>query len=87
MSKAIANLDDLKRLQSSVRRTEEQITLAVKQLHCDLDRADWNDDAKRKFEGKLKEATNSVQRASQRLHELQPILQRAISDLSTYLKR
>ena len=87
MSKAIANLDDLKRLQSSVRKTEEQITQAIRQLQRDLDRADWNDDAKRNFEGKLNEAASSVQRASQKLHELQPILQRSISDLSTYLRR
>ena len=88
MSKAIANLDDLRRLQGSVRKTEEQITQAIKQLHRDLDRADWNDDAKRNFEGNSRRRrTSSVQRASQRLEELQPILQRSISDLSTYLKR
>ena len=87
MNKAVANLDDLKRLQGSVRKAEEQITQAIKQLHRDLDRADWDDDAKRAFEGKLKEATGSVQRASQRLQELQPILQRSIQDLSRYLRR
>ena len=87
MSKAIANLDDLKRLQSSIKKTEEQISQAVKQLHRDVDRADWNDDAKRNFEAKLKDVTSSVQRASQRLQELQPILQRSIKDLSTYLQR
>jgi chromosome segregation ATPase len=87
MSKAIANLDDLKRLQGSVRKTEEQITQAIKQLHRELDRADWDDHAKRNFESKLKDATSSVQRASQRLHELQPILQRSINDLNTYLRR
>ena len=87
MSKAIANLDDLKRLQGSVRRAEEQITQAIKQLHRDLDHAEWNDDAKRNFEGKLKEATSSVQRASAKLEELTPILNKSIRDLSAYLRR
>jgi hypothetical protein len=87
MSKAVANIDDLKRLQGSVRKAEQEITQAIKQLHRDLDRADWNDEAKRRFEGKLKEATSSVQRASQRLSELQPIIQHSIRDLNTYLKR
>jgi uncharacterized protein YukE len=87
MSKAVANLDDLKGLQRSVRKAEEQISQAIKQLHRDLDRADWNDDAKRSFEAKLKEATSSVQRTTQKLDELQPILQRTIRDLSAYLRR
>lgn len=87
MAKAVANLDDLKRLQTSVKRAESQITDAIRVLHRDLERADWHDDARRSFESKLREATSSVQRTTQKLGELQPVLQKAVRDLSAYLAR
>lgn len=87
MSKAIANLDDLKRMQGSVRRAEDQIDQAIRQLKSDLARADWKDDRRRDFESQLNDATSSVQRAKQQLGQLQPILNKAIQDLSTYLQR
>lgn len=87
MAKAIANLEDLKRLQASVRKTEAEITAAIRQLHRDLERADWHDDTRRNFETKLREATSSVQRTTDKLGELQPLLQKSIRDLSTYLQR
>ena len=87
MSKAIANVDDLKRLQRAARKAEEDIQQAIKQLNKELARADWHDDRRRDFESKLKDATSAVQRTTRQLQALQPILQRAISDLSNYLKR
>ena len=87
MSKAIANIDDLKRMQRAVRKAEEDIQQAIKQLNKEFSSADWHDDRRRDFESKLKDATSNVQRATQRLQELQPILQKAVSDLTAYLRR
>lgn len=87
MSKAIANLDDLRRVQRAVRTSEENVKDALDQLKRELGRADWKDDRRRDFEAKLNEATSSVNRAAQQLSHLTPIIDRAIKDLSAYLQR
>lgn len=87
MSTAHANLEDLRRLQQSVRRAQEQIEQTIKTLQRDLNGADWKDSARRDFEAKLKEASSALHQSNSRLGELTPILTRKISELSTYLRR
>ena len=85
--KAIANLDDLERIQRALKKTDEDIKDAIKGLKKEFANADWHDDRRRDFESKLQEATSAVGSASQRVSELEPILNKAIQELKTYLKR
>jgi uncharacterized protein YukE len=87
MSTAHANLEDLRRLQRSVKGTQERIDQAMKSLQKDLNRADWQDAARRDFESKLNEAASALRQTNNRLGELSPILSRKITQLSTYLGR
>jgi uncharacterized protein YukE len=87
LSKAAVNVEDLKRLQKSVRTTQDQIQQAIKQLNRELGNVDWHDERRRSFEGKLKEATSTVGRSTDKLKELEPILQKTIADVNAYLRR
>jgi DNA repair ATPase RecN len=86
LSGAHANPDDLKRLQRSVTEAQDAIEQALGKLKSALNRADWNDPARRNFEERLNEASASVRQAKDQLGEqLSPLLARKISELATYL--
>lgn len=87
MATAHVNTDDLRQLQSQVKKTEDEIKQAISRLKSKLNSTDWKDSARRDFEGKLNDASSSINQANRRLSELSPILSKKISEAERYLGR
>jgi hypothetical protein len=78
---------DLARLKQNVQKARQEVESAMRDLQRAYDKTNWNDAAGQKFGTLLKDASGSVKRATQRLDELGPILDRKRADLQQYLGR
>lgn len=82
-----ADLAHLERLKRAIGESEKEVQEALKKLQRALDQTDWRDSARTAFEAKLKDATASVGQTTQKIRDLNPVLQKEIDALKKYLGR
>jgi uncharacterized protein YukE len=82
-----ASPEDLRRLAQQVRRSQEEISRAIKAMRSALDRTRLDDSVRRRFEEELEQATAQLARFDAEGKRMQQFLTRKATELEAFLRR